>query len=63
MVPDPDLTAELDAAGEPWWCDCRDRKGPHVHMPNWSGQGGSIALTALVDTRTGLEIPGSRKAG
>jgi hypothetical protein len=45
---------------EPWWCDCADRKGPHVHMPNWGAKGGSLIVTALVDTGTGLEIPGSR---
>ena len=49
--------------GQPWWCDCPDRKGPHVHMPNWGAQGGSVVLTALVDTETGREIPGSRKGG
>ena len=48
---------------QPWWCDCPDRKGPHVHFPNWGGQGGSVCLTALVDTETGMEIPGSRKGG
>ena len=55
-----------DAEGKPeelWWCDCRDRKGPHVHMPNWDGGGGSLMLTALVDIKTGMEIPGSRKGG
>ena len=48
---------------QPWWCQCPDRKGPHVHFPNWGGQGGSVCLTALVDIETGREIPGSRKAG
>ena len=48
---------------QPWWCQCPDRKGPHVHFPNWAAQGGSVCLTALVDTETGMEIPGSRKAG
>ena len=47
---------------EQWWCSCSDRKGPHVHMPNWDGQGGSIVLTALVDIETGQEIPSSRRA-
>jgi hypothetical protein len=47
---------------EPWWCDCPDRKGPHVHMPNWNGDSRyGMLLTALVDVETGLEIPGSRK--
>jgi hypothetical protein len=32
-------------------------------MANWGGQGSSVCLTALVDTETGREIPGSRKAG
>lgn len=49
---------------EPWWCDCPERKGPHVHFPNWASEcGGSVCLTALVDTGTGLEVPGSRRAG
>lgn len=50
---------------QPWWCDRPDRKGPHVHMPNWGGSecGGSVCLTALVDIETGCEVPGSRKAG
>ncbi len=49
---------------EPWWCNCPDRKGPHVHMPNWGADSRyGVALTALVDTETGKEIPGSRKAG
>lgn len=48
------------AEPEPWWCDCPDRKGPHVHMPNWGAKGGSLMITALVDIETGLEIPGSR---
>jgi hypothetical protein len=56
------VTAE-PSADEPWWCDCPDRKGPHVHFPNWGNEGSSIALTALVDTETGMEIPGSRKGG
>lgn len=60
---EPRLISEPVAGDEPWWCDCPERKGPHVHMPNWSGQGSSIALTALVDIETGEEIPGSRKAG
>lgn len=45
---------------EPWWCGCPDRKGPHVHFPNWGAKGGSLIVTALVDIGTGLEIPGSR---
>jgi hypothetical protein len=53
----------MTEASEQWWCDCPDRKGAHVHMPNWDGQGGSLMLTALVDIETGQEIPGSRKAG
>lgn len=45
----------------PWWCDCPDRKGAHVHMPNWDGDSRyGMLLTALVDIETGLEIPGSR---
>lgn len=48
-------------ADEPWWCDCPDRKGPHVHMCNWDGDSRyGMLLTALVDRGTGLEIPGSR---
>ena len=47
---------------EPWWCDCPDRKGPHVYMANWSADSRyGMILTALVDIETGLEIPGSRK--
>ncbi len=45
---------------EPWWCDCHDRKEPHVHMPNWDGKGGGLTVSALVDIETGWEIPGSR---
>lgn len=45
----------------PWWCDCPERKGPHVHMPNWGREDGSVCLTALVDIETGREIPGSRR--
>ena len=40
--------------------DCPDRKGPHVHMPNWDAKGGSLVITALVNIETGLEISGSR---
>ena len=58
-----DVTRNPPEPDEPWWCDCPDRKGPHVHMPNWGGQDGSVCLTALVDIETGKEIPGSRKAG
>jgi hypothetical protein len=29
-------------------------------MPNWGAEGGCMLLTALVDTGTGMEIPGSR---
>lgn len=51
-----------DKDSEQWWCDCRDRRGPHVHMPNWGADPKyGMALTALVDTETGKEIPGSRK--
>ena len=49
-------------SAEPWWCDCRDRRGPHVHMANWDGDNRyGMLLTALVDLETGLEIPGSRR--
>jgi hypothetical protein len=56
-----------DLAGdEPWWCGCPDRAGPHVHFPNWGPRPGEVRrggmiLSALVDTATGLEIPGSRR--
>ena len=47
---------------QPWWCDCPDRRGPHVHMPNWGADSRhGMILTALVDIETGQEIPGSRK--
>ena len=47
---------------DPWWCNCPDRRGPHVHFPNWDADPryGNI-LTALVDTATGCEVPGSRR--
>ena len=62
MMPDP--ATQQDRAAEPWWCDCPDRKGPHVHMANWSADSRyGMLLTALVDLETGLEIPGSRKGG
>lgn len=62
------MTRALEVAAmadeQAWWCDCPERKGPHVHFPNWGGEcGGSVCLTALVDVETGREIPGSRKAG
>lgn len=45
-----------------WWCDCPDRRGPHVHMPNWDANPKyGTMLTALVDTETGEEVPGSRR--
>ena len=46
----------------PWWCTCPDRKGPHVHMANWSADPKfGMLLTALVDLETGKEIEGSRR--
>jgi hypothetical protein len=59
-----ELSMKLEdaAADEPWWCDCPDRKGPHVHMPNWGAERQyGMVITALVDLETGREIPGSRK--
>ena len=50
-----------DTAPAEWWCDCPDRKGPHVHMPNWDASSRyGLMVTALVDTATGLEVPGTR---
>jgi hypothetical protein len=58
------IKAVLDGAvpGEQWWCGCPDRDGPHVHMPNWAANSRyGLVVTALVDTATGLEVPGSRR--
>ena len=47
---------------EPWWCNCPDRRAPHVHMPNWDGNTAyGMTITALVDTTTGHEKPGTRR--
>jgi hypothetical protein len=59
-MPDIPPHAGQEGSEEPWWCDCPDREGPHVHMPNWGAKGSAVLLTALVDTGTGMEIPGSR---
>lgn len=46
---------------EQWWCNCRERRGPHVHMPNWGADPKyGTMLTALVDTGTGKEIFGRK---
>ena len=56
------VTTDTGKPDEPWWCECKDHRGAHVHMPNWDADSRyGMLLTALVDVETGLEIPGSRK--
>lgn len=44
------MLAVVDQVPDQWWCECSDRRRPHVHCP-WGGM-----HTHLVDPETGLSV-------